>query len=41
MTFWQLVRTDSGEYVFRPYVTIYDGMVEIELHGKMAEPYRR
>jgi len=31
--FWQLVRSEDGSYYAAPYITIYDGMVEIAQVG--------
>lgn len=32
-TFWCLLRQPDGSYVARPYVTLYEGMVEIRRYG--------
>lgn len=39
MIFWQLVLTPQG-YVLRPYISIYGGMVEIQLYGREAQRVR-
>lgn len=33
-TFWQWVRSGDG-WGLRPYITLYDGMVEIESHDPL------